>query len=197
MSIEAPTGGVLTWLGQAWLVLVLALVFGGGLAGLHLGLADRIAANKVKAIEAQAPALITGCERIEPMVIGGLTVYQAHRGDAAIGWLLPTGGQGFADRIEVVVALDPPAERILGMFVLDQKETPGLGDFITLANWRDQFKGMAADQPTSVVKGGAVAADNQVDAVTGATISSVAVSDIVNKGCSRFRDALRKEAGNE
>jgi electron transport complex protein RnfG len=67
------------------------------------------------------------------------------------------------------------------MIVLEQLETPGLGAEIDGEKFVSQFRGLATRPPISYVKGKAPEKDNEVQAITGATISSKAVVDIINK----------------
>lgn len=174
---------------DAWLVIALSLGFGAALAGVQSGLSARIAENKLNDSLSQVPALVPGSTRGVREVSDGRTVYQAldEAGQRA-GWVVPGTGQGFADRIEVLVGMDAAAERITGIYVLDQKETPGLGDNVTRADWRSQFAGKSARSPLRVVKTGARSAE-EIDGYTGATISSEAVTRAVNEAVARFRAA--------
>jgi electron transport complex protein RnfG len=107
-------------------------------------------------------------------------VFKVDDGGQLAGWVVKAGGQGYADKIELLLGLDPTLESMTGLFVLEQKETPGLGNKITFADWRGQFPGKSTDTPLVVQKGGAEA-PNGIDAITGATISSRAVTTIVNQ----------------
>ena len=92
-----------------------------------------------------------------------------------------TGGEpGFQDVINVIFGYDPDDARVLGMLVLDNKETPGLGDKIVKDSaFVGAFVGAAA--PLVGVKPGAGAGgDDEIDMITGATISSRAVIAIIN-----------------
>jgi len=171
---------------QAWLVLMLALCFGAALAGVQVALGERIDANKEAEILSQIPVLVPGAATGNAETIAGQTVYQALDGDGAhVGWVAKAAGYGFADRIELLIGLDPSAQRITGLYVLDQKETPALGSRIVGQDWRDQFKGKDASRALSVVKDG-----GQIVAVSGATISSRSVCDIVNTATAKLRASL-------
>lgn len=178
------------YLVDAWLVIVLSLAFGAGLAGVQAALKPRIEANKLNDTLAQIPRLVPGAEKGERTEAGGAVVYRAL--DAAgqpVGWVVPARGQGFADIIEMLIGVDRELRRVTGLYVLDQKETPGLGDFITTENWRGQFKGKSLAQPLVVVKRKAEA-DGEIEAITGATISSDSVTGILNAALARFRASL-------
>jgi len=79
---------------------------------------------------------------------------------------------------------------VTGMYVLESRETPGLGDKI----FKDEafvanFRALAVDPEIVLVKGGRTA-DNEVDAITGATISSRAVVKILNTAHEAWRPRL-------
>ena len=194
-------------LAQAWLILLLALGIGSALAAMQVNLADKIAANKLNETLQKIPDLVkdqgapAAPEDIESKP-GTVTVekngksktysvYQATRKGQQAGWVIKAGGQGYADKIELLLGVDPSAEKITGMFVLEQKETPGLGNKITFDDWRSQFIGVKTAEPLKVVKGkGAADPAHAIDAITGATISSVAVTDIINRTVNDVKGLL-------
>lgn len=199
MSEASTEGGHIR---QAWLVILLAVVYGGALAGVQTTLGPRIERNKKNETLSKVPQLVDGAagrQTAEVDLTGAdgrkQTVYRAIAADGKthVGWVLPAGGQGFADRIEVLIGLSADASTITGLYVLDQKETPGLGNFITDQElFLDQFAGKSADQPLTVVK--ADPTGNQIRALSGATISSESVAEIVNRAVANYREPIRREA---
>lgn len=195
---------------QGWLVILLAVVFGGLLAAVELTLGPAIAANKRNETLSRIPELISVPAAdsqkldIQPLAIpvtrdGKTTTYRVYRADRdkhPAGWVIQATGQGYADRIEILLGLSPDAASITGLFVLEQKETPGLGNKIASIPWRSQFNGKPTGQALEVIKGGATQA-SQIDAITGATISSRSVAAIVNRVTADLRDRLAAEAGKE
>lgn len=187
---EVPTGNVLV---QAWLVIVLAVVFGAGLAGVEYALGPIIAQNRLNETLGQVPSLVPGAAKGEAddAVIQGRRVFRALDANGKlVGWVVPAKGQGFADKIELIVGLDAAAKTITGVFVLDQKETPALGDNITTEAFRARFRGISTDvtldakqQPTNPQTG-------TIQALTGATISSDAVCTIVNATIATVKGPL-------
>jgi electron transport complex protein RnfG len=106
-----------------------------------------------------------------------------------------TGGQGYADKIEILIGFDHALKTITGLFVLDQKETPGLGNKIIEPAWRGQFKDKSTQTPLSVVKTGAKAA-HEINAITGATISSKSVTGIINSATGDLKKSLAGDKTN-
>ena len=185
------------YLKQAWLVIVLSLGFGAALAAVQSSLGPKIAANKLAETMRQVPLLVPGtaADKTTAITVEDTVVYRAQNASGKLaGWVIPARGQGFADTIELLIGLDASGETITGLFVLAQKETPGLGDFIT-GKWREQFAGKKTLAPLTVVKKmpGTVA-DSEIAAVTGATISSESVKNIVNAAVEKFRGKLPADA---
>jgi electron transport complex protein RnfG len=97
-----------------------------------------------------------------------------------IGVAVAAAEPGFQDVIRLIFGFDPDSGEVVGMKVLESKETPGLGDKIEKDSaFVAEFSGVAA--PLEGVKAGrAAGTPNEVDMITGATISSRAVIDIIN-----------------
>ena len=187
--------------GQAWLVITLAALYGGALAGVETSLAPRIAQNKKSETYDVIPDLVRDADKantvemlIEPKSGPKTLVYKAMAADGTHqGWVIPAGGQGFNDRIELLIGLDPELSTITGLYVLDQKETPALGDYISDESFQSRFRDKPTDKPLVVVKS-EPQADNEIRAISGATISSESVSTIVNSAIAELKEPIRNQA---
>jgi electron transport complex protein RnfG len=195
---------------QAWLVLSLALFFGSALAGVQMTLGPKIEENKINETREKVPELVLGKDGARKMAEAGETlealpdsvvvekggkqstysVFEALKDGERLGWVVKSSGQGYADKIELLLGLDPAAEKITGIFVLEQKETPGLGNKIVTDAWRGQFVSKGTDRRIAVVKGGNADDPNEINAITGATISSKAVTDIINLAVADLKGPL-------
>jgi Na+-translocating ferredoxin:NAD+ oxidoreductase RnfG subunit len=100
-------------------------------------------------------------------------------------------GPGLWSRIEALVAVNPDRETLLGIRILAQAETPGLGGRIGESGFQQSFAGVYIQPALQLVK--FAMAENEVDAISGATRTSVALQDIINKGVARMTHALREE----
>ncbi len=108
-----------------------------------------------------------------------------------LGYAIPGAGPGFQDTIRLIYGYLPAERRVVGMEILESRETPGLGDKIYKdADFVADFRALAVDPRILVVKQGAKTEANQVSAITGATISSKAVVRIINKGNARWLERL-------
>jgi electron transport complex protein RnfG len=108
-----------------------------------------------------------------------------------VGYAITAAEPGFQDVIRLIFGYEPGSGEVLGMQVLENKETPGLGDKIEKdASFVAEFDGAKA--PLAGVKAGAgVGEPGEVDMITGATISSRAVIGIINHRLERLDPILR------
>lgn len=184
---------------QAWLVIFLALVYGAGLAATQSALGPRIAENRLREAYREIPALVGLSSRGEVNRIelnvgknARQVVYEVLAPDGTLaGWVLPAAGQGFQDRIELLVGVTPDVSTITGLYVLDQKETPNLGSLVTEPAFRDQFRDMPTGQPIVVVTS-TPTTTNQIRSVTGATISSASVAELVNRAMETLKAPIQR-----
>jgi Na+-transporting NADH:ubiquinone oxidoreductase subunit C len=94
------------------------------------------------------------------------------------GYVFLQSGPGLWGQITAAVGFDAKLERLTGVDFLKQVETPGLGARIGERWFREQFRGKRG--PFTTVAEGEPAAENQFDAITGATLTSNFVKDLLN-----------------
>ena len=130
-------------------------------------------------------------ERLEGEGDSEKLVYAGYGDDGdLVGIAIEAQGMGYQDVIGLIYGYSFTERAIIGIKVLESKETPGLGDKIeTDPNFLENFKRLDAsltdDQSKLAhaivaVKQGEKTEPWQVDSITGATISSVAIADILN-----------------
>jgi electron transport complex protein RnfG len=193
--------------------LVLVLTVAGALSGLAVVGAYRatlpaITANQAAALERAVFQVLPGATAMTPLAwrdgelareprAGEPVVYAGRaEGGALVGYAIAASGPGFADTIRILYGLDPTRRRIVGMAVLESRETPGLGDRIFKdAKFVAEFADLAIDPQVELVKGHGEA-PNQVDAITGATISSRAVVRILTAGNAEWAERLPADGEN-
>ncbi len=123
-------------------------------------------------------------------------IFFKQKGPKQVGFIF--SGMGFWDRITGILVLTPDLQKIVNIRLLEQKETPGLGARIEESWFTDQFKGLpiAWEQPPEeriIINGGATGRTaQQVDAITGATQTSMALMKILNTELTQFRQIYKK-----
>jgi len=111
-----------------------------------------------------------------------------------VGYAVTGAEPGFQDVIYLIFGFDARESRLLGMKVLESKETPGLGDkIIKDADFVGEFRDVEAPI-AGVKKGAGSGAANEVDMITGATISSRTVIGIINHRVEALGSTLREHA---
>ncbi|MBT3275174.1 MAG: FMN-binding protein, partial [Spirochaetales bacterium] len=106
---------------------------------------------------------------------GNISYYEV----TGTGYVFPAFGPGLWGEIEAVVGFDENLARITGVDFIKQNETPGLGARISEEWFRSQFRGKTGPF-TRVPEGTETTSDVEFDAITGATITSTAVENILN-----------------
>lgn len=110
-----------------------------------------------------------------------------------IGYIVQTFGKGYSSYIDILFSVDNDF-RVKKISILHHAETPGLGDEIELDYFKDQFKGKDVKH-LKVLK---TETTEYIQAITGATISTRAVSeDGIQKGLEFLMSALKEDRTGE
>lgn len=134
---------------------------------------------------------INGEDSEEPLVYAGFD-----ENDKLVGVAIEASGQGYADILRILYGYDPDKQAIVGFYVLESKETPGLGDKIEkdqsfLENFKALDVSLVDDLSTLKntvipVKNGTKENSWEVDCITGATISSRAIGNIIGASTQQW-----------
>jgi len=190
---------------QSWLLIVCSFFFGLLIAATNAALSPRIEQNKVDKLNRLAGALLPQAEHFVPLDTEieikslrgekeNVKVYRAEtKTGECVGWSFNAAGMGFADKIEMVVAVDRDFQKLTGFNVLSSNETPGFGDKIKSSYYRDQFAGVPAEQLRLVKTGNPAVIDAEIVSITGATVSSQAVVNILNSFLTQLKDQMQKK----
>lgn len=132
-------------------------------------------------------------------------VYLGYDNDGVlIGAAITAEGMGYQDIIRVLYAYSFELDAIVGFKVLDTRETPGLGDRIEkephfLANFEALDASLTPDgdallNPIVTVKQGEKSEAWQLDGITGATITSEAIGNILNGSANSVVPVLERNS---
>lgn len=103
-----------------------------------------------------------------------------------VGYCVSVKPNGFGGAIEMIVGVRSD-ESLTGIQIVSLSETPGLGSKAQEPKFKDQFNGKSVKEPLTVIKSG-TAKDNEVMAISGATISSNAVTSGVNAAAAAVKN---------
>jgi electron transport complex protein RnfG len=181
------------------LVLTLAiagLISGIAIIGIYEWTLPTITANKARELREAVFKVLPGVSQMQALVYrdGELVVVEVADKDEPViyggygeqsefvGYAMPAAGPGFQDTIAILYGYQPAEKIVVGMEVLESRETPGLGDKIYKdAVWVGGFSALSVEPEIIAVKKGTKSQPNEIDAITGATISSKAVVRIINE----------------
>ncbi|MFO7894142.1 MAG: FMN-binding protein [Longimicrobiales bacterium] len=190
--------------------LITTLAVAGALAGLLIvgvfqWAQPQILENRARVLRTAIQDVLASPDRVQTLYVqdgqlseqppAGVDTTQAERvflgydaNGHPVGYAITGEKPGYQDVISLIFGYDPGADEVLGMRVLESKETPGLGDKIFKdSTFVAEFRGVRA--PIEGVKDGGDEPD-EVDMITGATISSEAVIEIINMRVDALGSAL-------
>jgi Na+-transporting NADH:ubiquinone oxidoreductase subunit C len=93
-------------------------------------------------------------------------------------YVISRTGPGLWGEITCTIGFDQGIRTFLGIEIIDQNETPGLGGRIGEPWFKEQFNGKIP--PLSTVPEGKKTTENEFQAITGASYSTAAIQDIMN-----------------
>lgn len=146
--------------------------------------------HKLQALKAAIKEVLPPHDSYEEITKNGITFYvgKSNESEDPVGIALNAVGNGFQGEVSMMVGLTADFSRITGLTVLAQVETPGLGTKIVEdpSNKSDpfwfpnQFRDLSVAPQIVVLKNQQPQKENEIQAITGATISSQAVAGILN-----------------
>ena len=170
---------------------------------LALSLTNRVTADKIAELEEKNSRetmanLIEADEFTENELEDGgesFTYYIAVKDGETVGFIFKTAEKGYGGDVSVMTAVTPDGT-VKSVAILDvSNETPGLGQNAAKENFYSQYANKKSG--ISLLKNGADTAKNEVNAVTGATITSTAVNKAVNTALEQFESVKSNEEVTE
>lgn len=172
------------------MLMLVSIVMSFAIAGVYSVTKDTIEAAALAAQAAARSAVMEGAASMEelPLPEGAPVDYAYEAYDEAgnvMGYVSKITVVGFGGEIEVTVGMDTAgAITAISVGGSDFSETSGLGAKTREAAFTDQFKGMS----------GMLVLKQNIDSVTGASISSGAVVSGVNKALDFMKSLLPEDA---
>ena len=176
------------------------------LVGVYMFTKPIIEKNKAEALKAAIFEVLphtTSFKTMEPDGSGLKEVPEGTQTDAEViymgindageitGFALPGGEPGYADIIGGLAGFHPGSKMVIGFKVLETKETPGLGDKIFKDEaFKSNFIALETEPEIEFVKKGERTGANQVEGITGATISSKAVTKLLDNAVKQWKEAI-------
>ena len=162
---------------------LICLIVTALLAGVNMLTADRIAALAVQTAEDSQKVVLPNAASFEE--VDEDTVKGLDGSGQLAGYVITTEAKGYGGTIEVMTGITADGS-VSGVVLLSQNETPGLGANATKESFTGQYQQAVPESGFEVIKSGG-ADDGQIQAMTGATITSQAVTDAVNLAVEKYQ----------
>lgn len=166
------------------ILVIICLVVTACLAGTNVLTRSAIAAQNAKDAEESRKVALPTAEAFEQST-KNKDCYVGKKGSDVTGYVFTTESNSYGGKIKVMTGIDKDG-KVTGVILLSTNDTPGLGLNAQKESFRDQYKQKAPDKGFEVVKGGG-AKEGQINAMTGATISSKAVTTAVNEAITEYQ----------
>jgi Na+-translocating ferredoxin:NAD+ oxidoreductase subunit G len=180
------------------MIIVLTLVMalsGLVLAATFSSLSPMIELNRERALQASLAALFAGADQVsfEQLDVPDSQIYRGTDGSGNIvGFGVRVVASGYNGPISMLVGLSAELDEIVGLQVVENIETPGLGGRITETSFREQFRGLDPTRALRSIRNVEPdRAENQVQAISSATITSDAVVAGINQKTPAAIEAIR------
>jgi len=133
-------------------------------------------------------------EHVEEEIIDEEAIYVLNEGGEDKGYAFPVSGPGLWGGINAYAAISTDYSKLLGIVFIKHEETPGLGGRIDEEAYLQQFRDLELSQTNGEnyiiyrpANGG------NVDAISGATLTSQAVAKLLNQDINSFIEARKGE----
>lgn len=175
----------------AILLFLICAVAAGILAAVNSVTAPKIAESAAAAAEKSKAQVLPGAAAFEEAELSDGTV--CWRGKAQdgtlLGYVFDNSASSYGGKVELMTGISTDG-KVTGISILAINDTPGLGMNAKKADWQQQF--IDTNGELTVVKGGG-AGENEINAMTSATITSKAVTACVNAARAGFEEISAKE----
>jgi len=166
----------------------------------NLGTAGPIKEQKINAANAARKAVLPEAETFDAIEIDSeysgegtsvriSEIYTGKTDNDLVGYIFRILSKGYGGDIEIIAAINTEG-KIEAVEIGEHSETPGLGAKADEESFKDQYRGKSVEKPLVVVKGKASGSE-QIEALSGATITTKAVTEAVNAAVKYYNSVLK------
>ena len=170
---------------------IVCLLCALALSLVHFSAAKKIDLNAVARIENAINTLYPQAASVKPVEGDDSVFTLLDKQDKVMAYAFLAKGQGYQGTIVMLAVSNAGLSQLEGLEIIESLETPGLGAKIQNAPFRNQFKGAPIVSELISTKEKAKTS-SEIEAITGATVSSRAVVNILNKKIALLRNQLKK-----
>jgi electron transport complex protein RnfG len=172
-------------------LVIIAAISGGVLASIYSVTKEKIELQGKNKLRKAIFSILPQTTYIEEVKLEKNIVYKCKDDNGKVkGLAFVAEGPGYQDVIKVLVVTNTDLSIIKGIEILENVETPGLGAKITEDEFKEQFKNTSSFLKLSKESSEKGEKRTIIQAITGATISSQAVVDIINSKIEEIKKSL-------
>ena len=166
---------------------LICVIVAAALAGTNLLTKDKIAEQAAEKAEKSRKLALSAADTFTP--VDGYDCYVGTSGNEIVGYVFETSAKGYGGDVDVMTGISLEG-KITGVILLDHEETPGLGANAEKEEFRAQF---LQDVPETLLKLVKYQAPQpgEVEAMTGASMTSRAVMNAVNEAIQQYHSILK------
>lgn len=182
---------------------IICLIVTAALSFTYVGTKDVIAERAALEEENARREVLAGADKFEEIDVSGVITpanpelgmikkaFTGINGDTAVGYVFTIDSAGYGGNIRIIAGVDKDS-RVTGVKVGDNTETPGLGAKASEEPFISQFANLTITEPLRIVKGNS-AKPEEIDAISGATVTSKAVVKAVQAAIDMASELTAKE----
>lgn len=195
---EKHRGGMNKPLKMILVLGITGLISGSSLVFMYRYATPRIEENQTRELREAIFKIVPAAAEYRLVVRKGEEFFEVYdKNDGLLGYAFIAEGNGYQGKIKLIGGIRKDLETLYGIEILESVETPGLGGEIVKDEFKRQFSGRRFYKSLNCIKGGAAIEKHAppprgIIAVTGATISSQSVVNILNEKVKRLRGILRR-----
>ncbi len=149
--------------------------------------------NQEKAMKEAIFKVLPDAKDVEKIEQDGRVIFKTvNEAGELVGYAFVAEGSGYQGIIKIMVGINPELEKLTGIDILESVETPGLGAKITQDDFKSQFKGISVSPGIEYIKAKKPENPNEIQAITGATVSSRSVVNILNTTIREIEEIVKK-----
>lgn len=171
----------------AAVLVVICVVVSAALAGTNALTKDKIAEQQLKKAEDSRRLVLGAADSFEEQ--NGGEYYTGTAGGEIVGYVFESSAKGYGGDVKVMTGINTDGV-ISGVVILSHGETPGLGANAEKEDFREQYEQPVPEGDITVVKYQSPQ-NGEIEAITGATITSTAVTNAVNDALAQYNAVVK------
>jgi electron transport complex protein RnfG len=173
---------------------IICLVVTALLAGANAMTKDTIKAQDEANAQASRKVVLPEAQDFKPMEGDTDSYIGTDASGKTVGYVFATEEKGYGGTVRIMTGITQGG-KVSGVTILSQNETPGLGANATKPDFLNQYNQNVPQDGFTVVKS-KDKGDGKIDAMTGATITSKAVTGAVNDAVKKYNELKKKGSAN-